>query len=39
MKEILLFIDGSVNTKIKIGIGAYLVITDKDVDKSGLKAQ
>lgn len=37
MKEISLFTDGSVNTKSKIGYGAYLVISDENISLNELK--
>jgi len=39
MNELLLFTDGSVNTKTKTGIGAYLVIANPDLPVETLKKQ
>ena len=39
MNELLLFTDGSVNTKTKTGIGAYLIATDPDLPVETLKKQ
>jgi ribonuclease HI len=38
MKEILLFTDGSVNTKSNIGFGAYLIVTDQNLSIDALKS-
>lgn len=42
-KNLLLFIDGSVNTKAKVGYGAYLEVWDKDlspdIPKSSIKVK
>jgi ribonuclease HI len=37
MKEILLFTDGSVNTKSKIGFGAYLAVFDSELSLDDLR--
>jgi ribonuclease HI len=37
MNEIFLFTDGSVNTKSKIGYGAYLIVTDFNISIENLK--
>jgi ribonuclease HI len=39
MKELLLFTDGSVNTKTKTGIGAYLAVFDSEISMEKLKEQ
>lgn len=37
MSEILLFTDGSVNTKTKTGMGAYLAVFDSEISLENLK--
>lgn len=37
MNEILLFTDGSVNTKTKVGVGAYLAVDNPEVSPEKLK--
>ena len=37
MSEILLFTDGSVNTKTKTGMGAYLAVFDSEISSENLK--
>lgn len=39
MPELLLFTDGSVNTKSNIGYGAYLVVSDSDLSLDELRTQ
>lgn len=39
MNEIQIFIDGSVNTKTKVGYGAILLVRDKDKTVSDLQSQ
>jgi len=39
MRKIWLFTDGSVNTKSKIGYGAYLAVTDHETPLEKLKSQ
>jgi len=39
MSEILLFTDGSVNTKTKTGMGAYLAVDDPEISTETLKNQ
>jgi len=39
MKELLLFTDGSVNTKTKIGIGAYLAVENPEISSEKLKKE
>ena len=39
MSEILLFTDGSVNTKTKAGVGAYLAVDDPEISTEALKNQ
>jgi len=39
MSEILLFTDGSVNTKTKTGMGAYLAVDDPEISTEALKNQ
>ncbi|NQU84652.1 MAG: ribonuclease H [Mariniphaga sp.] len=38
MIEVLLFTDGSVNTKTNAGYGAYLIVTEKSIPLESLKA-
>ncbi len=37
MSELLLFTDGSVNTKTKTGVGAYLAVFDSEISSEKLK--
>ena len=39
MNELLLFTDGSVNTKTKAGVGAYLAVADPEISTEALKNQ
>lgn len=39
MSELLLFTDGSVNTKTKTGVGAYLAVTNAELPAETLKNQ
>jgi ribonuclease HI len=39
MNELLLFTDGSVNTKTKTGVGAYLAVTNTELSTEALKNQ
>ncbi len=39
MNELMLFTDGSVNTRSKIGYGAYLIITSDELSSESLKSQ
>ena len=39
MPELLLFTDGSVNTKSNIGYGAYLIVSDSDLSLDELRTQ
>ncbi|HKL34299.1 MAG TPA: RNase H family protein [Tangfeifania sp.] len=39
MNELLLFTDGSVNTKTKAGVGAYLAVDDPEISTETLKNQ
>ena len=39
MKELMLFTDGSVNTKSKIGYGAYLTVAERGLSMDLLKTQ
>jgi len=39
MNELLLFTDGSVNTKTKAGVGAYLAVDDPEISTEALKNQ
>ena len=37
MSNLMLFTDGSVNTKSKIGLGAYLAVEENELDSSSIK--
>ncbi len=39
MNGLMLFTDGSVNTKSKIGYGAYLIVTEDELSTESLKTQ
>lgn len=39
MNKLLLFTDGSVNVKSKIGYGAYLLLSEEDLSSDSLKSQ
>jgi len=39
MNGLMLFTDGSVNTKLKIGYGAYLIVTEDELSTESLKTQ
>jgi ribonuclease HI len=38
MNELLLFIDGSVNTRTKVGFGAFLLVNDPELELDSLKS-